>query len=169
MVGKITPQRLYNIALSYLTRYESSTQKLKNVLERRILSAQRQGKEIPKNASQWIHETVLKMQELGYVNNKRYAENTIRRLSQSGKSIRYMNMKLKQDGIDSQTFQSALPNKTTDDIDLDFALLMVKKKKIGFYRPFPLQKQYFQKDLAILGRAGFSYETAQRALKGDSD
>jgi regulatory protein len=59
--------------------------------------------------------------------------------------------------------------KSADELDLEAALTLVKKKKIGFLRPEELRKDFYKKDLAVLGRAGFSFEIAKRALNGEED
>ena len=108
MIKKITPKRLENITLYYLQRYESSTSKLRSMLQRRVLRAKLQLGEVPAEANDWIENIIHRMQELGYVNDKRYAENTFRRLQSAGKSTRYIAGKLKQDGIDPDTINGLI-------------------------------------------------------------
>ncbi|MBO5997924.1 MAG: regulatory protein RecX [Alphaproteobacteria bacterium] len=167
MIKKITPKRLENITLYYLQRYESSTSKLRSMLQRRVLRAKLQLGEVPAEANDWIENIIHRMQELGYVNDKRYAENTFRRLQSAGKSTRYIAGKLKQDGIDPYTINGLIEEQETsaEEMDLDSARRLVKKKKLGYLRPADKQKEMYQKDLAVLGRAGFSYEIAVQALK----
>ena len=97
---------------------------------------------------------VQKVTQLGYVNDERYAENAVRRLSQSGKSARFIQQKLMADGIAPDEIEKHL---STDE-DLDRARVFAQKKHLG---------RDYQKDLAKLARAGFSYETAQEVLKGE--
>ena len=92
------------------------------------------------------------MERLGYINNQRFAENTIRRLSNSGKSKSYISTKLKLAGIEEEQIRETLSQTN----DLENARIMVQKKHLG---------KDFQKDLARLARAGFSYETARKALE----
>ncbi len=167
MVKQITQKRLENIALYYLQRYESSCFKLENVLKRRILRTKMQGAEIPADANKWVVEVVQKMQNLGYIDDKRYAENTLRRLQNAGKSVRFIMGKLKQDGILPDTINTLMDaqEKSGDEMDIDAARRFVDKKKLGWHRPPDKRQEMYQKDLAALGRAGFSYETAARVLK----
>lgn len=171
MVKKITPKRLENIALYYLQRYESSTAKLRAVLKRRILRAKMQGCEIPEQADIWIEDIIRKMVDLGYVNDIRYAQNTFRRLHNAGKSTRFIAGKLKQDGITPDDFDALTQAQqiSCDELDLNAARRLVDKKKLGFHRSEKSQKENFQKDLAVLGRAGFSYEIACAALKDPTE
>ncbi len=171
MAKKITQKRLYNIALYYLSRYEATTQKVREILQRRLIKASLQGEEIPTQAQDWIENIIKEMLHLGYIDNNRYAENTFRRLSETGKSIRSISYKLKQAGIDDETLSQLISEqeKSSTELDLASALKLVKKRKLGIYRPESIRQQYAQKDLAILGRAGFSYEIAQKALRGEED
>lgn len=148
---KITQARLKNIALYYLERYEASTQKLRDVLKRRLAKA-RLEQPVSPEATTWIEEVIDEMLRLGYVNDKRFAENTVRRLSGAGKSRSFIRTKLKLAGIEEEEMREAL----SDTDELASARLMVQKKHLG---------HDFKRDLARLARAGFSYEIAREALE----
>lgn len=171
MAKKITEKRLYNIALYYLSRYEATTGKVRDVLKRRLMTAERRGEEIPNEAPAWIEKIIAQMVDLGYIDNNRYAENTFRRLTQAGKSVRSIAYKLKQAGLEEDVLSDLIEEQetTSGELDLTSALKLVKKRKLGLYRPESQRAAYAQKDLAVLGRAGFSYEIAQKALKGEED
>ena len=148
---KITRERLKNSALYYLERYEASTLKLRGVLRRRLIKA-RLEQPVPKEADTWIEEIIAEMVRLGYVNDKRFAENLVRRFSGVGKSRSFIRTKLKMAGIDEEESDIVL----SDTDDLTNARLMVQKKHLG---------KDFKRDLARLARAGFSYEIAREALE----
>lgn len=151
---KITPDRLKNIALFYLERYEASSDKLRTVLKRRLVKAKLE-QPISKDAFQWIENVVHEMQRLGYVNDKRFSENLVRRLSSMGKSPSYIKIKLKSAGIDDELIAYALSDTDT----LTQARLVVQKKHLG---------NNFKRDLAYLARMGFPYEIAKEALEENS-
>ena len=148
---KITQKRLENIALYYLERYEASSGKLRAVLKRRLMKASKE-QPIPPEASDWIEQVIFQMQQLGYINDKRFAENTVRRLSGAGKSRSFIRSKLKLAGIEEDEISQAL----ADTDELASAQLWVQKKHLS---------GDFKKDLARLARAGFSYEIAREALE----
>ena len=160
---KITQQRLENIALFYLERYESSRARLKQVLLRRVARARREGGELSEDVPAWIEAVCDKMVHLGYVNDTRYAENVWRSYSSAGKSVRWIVGKLKQAGIAEDVISQCIESDVAV-LDAQAAALFVAKKKLGKYRPKEQQAAYAQKDLARLARAGFSYEIAQKAL-----
>ena len=148
---KITPARLKNIALYYLERYDASSYKLRCVLQRRLAKA-RLEQPVPAEAPEWIEKIITEMVGLGYINDKRFTENFVRRLSEAGKSRSFIRTKLKLAGIEEEEIQEAL----SDTDELASARLMVQKKHLG---------HDFKKDLARLAHAGFSYEIAREALE----
>lgn len=150
---KITPQRLKNIALYYLDRFDASSEKLRSVLMRRIQKAIISGDEVSSDASEWVNKIVQDMQQLGYINDRRFCENKVRQYLNAGKSNRYIIGKLSEAGIDSSIIYSFLP-----DNELEQAKVFACKKRLG---------GDYQKDLAKLARAGFSYDVAQKVLKED--
>ncbi|MBQ9738453.1 MAG: RecX family transcriptional regulator [Alphaproteobacteria bacterium] len=167
MVKKITHQRLYNITLYYLSRYDSCTSKVREMLKRRILKDAQAGAEVPTEVNEWVETIIGRMQELGYIDDRRYVQNQIRALSSAGKSARFMIMKLTQMGIDIDLIDEVL--NASEDNDLTRAKQLVRRKKMGYLRPENVRADFYQKDLATLGRAGFSYETAKMALAEDNN
>ena len=152
MSRPITYNRLKNIALFYLERYDTSRAKLVDVLKRRIKKAKMQELDIPPETNVWIQQIVQECQNLGYIDDKRYAQRQVGLLSHQGKSARFIVQKLKSAGLDEDLIQSLLE----EDDDLERAKIFVHKKHLG---------TDYQKDLAKLARAGFSYEIAKQALQ----
>lgn len=152
---KLTRQRLKNIALFYLEHYDASSEKVRLILKRRLIKNSIEYP-FPTEVNIWIEEIIQEIKHLGYLDDKRYAENLVRRLSNTGKSPSFIHNKLKLAGIPEEEIKIALAN--TD--ELENACLMIQKKHLG---------NDFKKDLAKLARAGFSYETACKALNVFSD
>ena len=152
MQKPITEQRLRNIALFYLERFDASTTKLRQVLKRRVQHQKMQGIIIDNQASKWIENVIHEMIRLGYINDERYTENAVRRLSQQGKSTSFIRQKLLSEGLSSEIIEPFLHPES----DLEQARIFIKKKRLG---------QNWEKDLAKLARAGFSYEIAKQALE----
>ena len=147
---KITPQRLKNMAIYYLQRYDAGSHKLRTVLIRKIKKAQME-MPVPDEAFIWVEQVIEQMQNLGYINDERYGENVVRRLSQSGKSTAFIKNKLKTEGFSQGQIDSLI----SDTDELAQARLFVRKKRLG---------QDLKKDLGKLARAGFSYDIARQAL-----
>ena len=166
MPKQLTEKRLMNIALFYLERFETSDKKLRNVLRRRVSRMKSQGVEIPAETPQWIDSVLARVQELGCLNNDRYAETQVRLLVGQGRSDQYILMKLKSMGIPEKTVRGLLD--TSGISELDRAKHYAQKKHIGPYRSTsePVDKK---KELGVLARAGFSYEIAVSVLGASPD
>lgn len=165
-VKPLTYRRLYNVTLYYLSRFDASSGKVRDMLKRRLLRTKMQGGEIPTDANDWIEQIIARMIELQYIDDKRFGENQVRLLSSQGKSTRFITMKLAAAGLDVDMIQEIL--ETGTDHEMSRALRLVQRKKMGYLREESLRTEFYKKDLATLGRAGFSYETAVKALNGDA-
>lgn len=166
---KITPQRLKNIALYYLKRFETSEYNLQSVLKRRIDDYAYYNKEFDKNeAYRWLDDLMNDFVRLGYVNDERYAEIKIRGYLSAGKSPRYVLNKLKEKGIDEDLADKLLNEQEYD--AFESALKLAKKKKIGPYSiDEKLRKERRNKDMGILIRAGFDYDVVIKVLEYEDE
>lgn len=159
---KITKQRLKNIALYYLQRFESSTTNLKSVLMRRVNDYAYHTPDFNKSeAIEWIDEIVAQFENVGYVNDERYAEMKIKDYIAAGKSARYIKGKLQLKGINESMVEGFLEEQEYDPYEL--ALKFAKKKRIGQFRPDEeSRRENRQKDLMKIVAAGFGYDIAQK-------
>jgi len=165
---KITKQRLKNIGLYYLKRFESSVQNLRQVLMRRVNDYARQNPEFDRTeAAGWIEELLAEFQNYHYLDDDRYAGLKIRDYLNAGKPERYIKNKLRQKGIDEKQIDALLTEQSYDPKEM--ALAFAKKKKIG---PFRLneddRRENRQKDLGTMVRAGFDYDVVCDVLQTDA-
>lgn len=164
VLRKITPQRLKNIALYYLKRFESSVANLRSVLQRRVNDCAYQNKEFDRGeAYQWIEDILADFQRYGYLNDSRYAEIKIKDYMSAGKSVRYIKGKMREKGIDEEILSALLEDQEYDEFEA--ALKLAKKKHIGpFRKDEEARFENRQKDMGTLVRAGFSYDVVQRVV-----
>lgn len=164
VLRKITPQRLKNIALYYLKRFESSVANLRSVLQRRVNDYAYQNKEFDRGeAYQWIEDILADFQRYGYLNDRRYAEIKIKDYMSAGKSVRYIKGKMREKGIDEEILSALLEDQEYDEFEA--ALKLAKKKHIGPFRTDEEARfENRQKDMGTLVRAGFSYDVVQRVI-----
>ena len=154
---KITPQRLKNIALYYLKRFESSVENLRSVLRRRIDAYARENPDWKKEQGyQWAEDVLAEFERLHYLDDARYAEIKVRSYLNSGKPERYIENKLKQKGISAEKVSEILSEQEYNPFDM--ALKLAQRKKIGPYRTGENCRDFRQKDMATLVRAGFDYD-----------
>ena len=166
MTKPISEQRLYNITLFYLERFDASALKVKQMLERRIQKEKAKGALVPNNTQELIQNVILKMQNLGYINDERFAQTKIKKLCSAGKSKSFILNKLKQAGITGEIAKKLLSEFDLENESSDYtrAEQWLKKHRKGQFRSKNAD-DFYQKDLAALARAGFSYEIASNALK----
>ncbi|CCZ30854.1 regulatory protein RecX [Proteobacteria bacterium CAG:495] len=164
VLRKITPQRLKNIALYYLKRFESSVANLRSVLQRRVNDYAYQNKEFDRGeAYQWIEDILADFQRYGYLNDSRYAEIKIKDYMSAGKSVRYIKGKMREKGIDEEILSALLEDQEYDEFEA--ALKLAKKKHIGPFRTDEEARfENRQKDMGTLVRAGFSYDVVRRVV-----
>ena len=164
VLRKITPQRLKNIALYYLKRFESSVANLRSVLQRRVNDYAYQNKEFDRGeAYQWIEDILADFQRYGYLNDSRYAAIKIKDYMSAGKSVRYIKGKMREKGIDEEILSALLEDQEYDEFEA--ALKLAKKKHIGpFRKDEEARFENRQKDMGTLVRAGFSYDVVQRVV-----
>ena len=160
---KITPQRLKNIGLYYLKRFESSVENLRTVLRRRIDAYARENPEWNKHeAYQWAEDVLAEFERLHYLDDARFTEIKVRSYLSAGKPARYIQNKLRTKGIDDAQIESVLAEEEYNPFEM--ALKLAKRKKIGPYRAKEARREFRQKDMGVLVRAGFDYDTVCEVL-----
>lgn len=161
---KITPQRLKNIGLYYLKRFESSVENLRMVLKRRVDAYAKENPQWNKaEGYQWVEDVLADFERLHYLDDSRYAEIKVRSYLNSGKPARYIENKLRQKGISAAQINDILAEQEYN--PLEMAKALAKRKKIGPFRPQEQQKEFRQKDMAALVRAGFDYDVVCQVLE----
>ena len=165
---KITPQRLKNIGLYYLKRFESSIANLRNVLRRRVILYAKENPEFNKQqAFEWIEDILNEFVRMHYLDDNRFAEIKIRSYLNAGKPARYIQNKLKEKGINDEITAEILAKAEYDPFTM--ALRLAKRKKIGPYRQVENKFEHRQKDMGILVRAGFDYDIVCQVLDCNID
>lgn len=161
---KITKQRLQNIALYYLQRFETSVENLRTVLWRRVKDYAFYVPEFNvAEAEMWIEEILADFQKRHYVDDKRFAELKIRDYLALGKSENYIRLKMAQKGVSDELVNQILSEQEFD--PFQNALKLAKKKRIGPFRSAEERADFWQKDVAVLARAGFDYDVAKKVME----
>lgn len=167
---RVTPQYLENAALHYLERFASSTENLRRVLMRKVArSAQAHGTD-PEEGARWVDDLLARYRRSGLLNDETYAQFRAESLHRRGTSSRGIAQKLAAKGIDREQADRALDHLEEEvggEIDLTAALALARRRRLGPYRPTESRAAHRDKDLAALGRAGFSYETARRIVDAE--
>lgn len=169
-----TAQSLEGAALFYLSRYAASEFSLRRVLENRLRRAARHNQDFANDraAQNHLRETIQaiieKHKRTGVLNDAAYAEMKTASLRRAGRSARAIKQRLGQRGIAPRVIEGTL-NKSVDEeggeeAEIKAALILARRRKLGPYRAKPADPDQRRKDLAILARAGFSFDIARKVL-----
>ena len=152
-------KKLLNYAVDYLSKYDSSKNNLISVLKRKILRLNVKNFE-KKKLIDIIENIILKLEKNKFIDDDRYSSTKFLSLSNSGKSKNFILNYLIKKGVNKSQIQNNLNsmNQNNDNWELESAKIVVKKKKL-------LEKnESYEKKLAKMARAGFSYDICKKIL-----
>ena len=152
-------KKLLKYAVDYLSKYDSSKQNLSNVLKRKIFRLNIKGYEKSKLINN-LDTIVLKLEKSQLIDDKKYTNSKISSLSRAGKSKNYISNYLIKKGINKIEIQDNLKKfkEINNDWQLTSAKLFAKKKRL-------LESNLsYEKKLAKMARAGFSYDICKKIL-----
>tara|TARA_B100000886_G_scaffold324693_1_gene269587 strand:+ start:134 stop:604 length:471 start_codon:yes stop_codon:yes gene_type:complete len=152
-------KKLLKYSIDYLSKYDSSKQNLSNVLKRKIFRLQLTNIEKAKIINN-IKNIILKLEENNLIDDKKYSISKILSFSQAGKSKKFIYYYLLKKGVSKLQIQNSLVSFEQDNNswELNSAKSFAKKKRL-------LKSNIdYNKKLAKMARAGFSYEICKKVL-----
>ena len=152
-------KKLLKYAIDYLSKYDSSKRNLINVLKRKIFRLKITNFEKSKLIN-IINSVIINLEKNKFIDDDRYSSIKILSLSKLGKSKNFISNYLIKKGIDKTQIQKNLNlmENNNSDWELDSAKIFVKKKRL-------LEKnEIYEKKLARMARAGFSYDICKKIL-----
>ena len=163
--ARITPSHLENVALHYLERFASSSSNLRRVLVRRIQRSSQHWGDDPQPGLEAMEQVINKLTRLGYLDDARYAQSKAGWLRAKGASVRKIQAGLAAKGVAADLIAAAVTEVTTQEggDEESAAWILARKRRIGPYRQQD-RALFRQRDLAVLGRAGFSYYVAAAVI-----
>ena len=161
---------LYQAALRHLARYAATEAGLRQVLQRRVDRWARRQPDpdltgpVLDAARSAIDDIVRRLAQAGAVSDAVFAESRAKSLTRGGRSNRSIQMRLMAKGVAPEMARRAAA--TDADTELAAALIMARKRRIGPYRVGDDGDAGTRlKAIALLARAGFSREIAERVLQ----
>jgi len=172
---RATPQYLRAAALHYLERYATPAAHLRRLLVRKVArSAAAHGTDDAEGLRA-VDALIADLLRLGLLDDVAYAESRARSLHRRGQSVRAIRAALAMRGVAAEIVDGALGALTeqTAEPDLAAALAYARRRRIGPYRncsgkASAAGPEARERELAALGRRGFSYETARRIVEATS-
>ena len=152
-------KKLLKYAVDYLSKYDSTKINFVNVLKRKILRLKTTNYEKGKLFN-IIESIIIKLEKNKFIDDDRYSSTKILSLSNSGKSKNFIFNYLIKKGVGKSIIENNLNliKLNNDNWELNSAKIFAKKKKL-------LEKdQSYEKNLAKMARAGFSYDICKKIL-----
>ena len=153
-------EKLLKYAIYYLSKYSSSKKNLEYILKKKIRRISDE-KKIRFHLYKEIKIIIDKLEQLKLINDKIYAESKINSLLNQVKSKNYIKQYLIRKGVSSEVVneQISLFYEKNQNLEKENALKFAKKRNLIN------DKKDYEKKLAKMARAGFSYEISKEILK----
>ena len=153
-------EKLLKYAIYYLSKYSSSKKNLEYILKKKIRRISDE-KKIRFHLYKEIKIIIDKLEQLNLINDTIYAESKIHTLLNQVKSKNYIKQYLIRKGVRSEVAdeQISLFYEKNQNLEKENALKFAKKRNLIN------DKKDYEKKLAKMARAGFSYEISKEILK----
>ena len=159
-----------NFSFAYIEKYAPSKQQVKTYLLKKYLK--NKIKDINKKNINDLIEVVLEdLEKNKFINDKFYSKSKAKSLINRGSSINKIRNYLLSKGIKNKYVKDTIDQIKGNNEDQDFfsAIKVCKKKRIGPSRDENNRALFYKKDISILARLGFSYETSKKVMELTKD
>ena len=101
-----------------------------------------------------------------FINDKFYSDSKARSMIQRGNSINKIRNYLIAKGINNELIRETVDDIENKNSDQDFfsAIKICKKKRIGPARIEDNRSLFYKKDISLLARNGFDFETSKKVM-----
>ena len=162
---KVTVEEMRNFALAYVEKYAPSKQQLKTYLLKKYLKIS--VPDVKKQDVNNLIDIVLSdLEKSKFVNDKFYSESKAKSMIQRGSSINKIRNYLIGKGINDEFIKETVSQIQDNNSDQDFfsAIKIYKKKRIDLARTENNRPLFYKKDISLLARNGFDFETSKKVM-----
>ena len=162
---QVTVDEMRNFAFSYIEKYAPSKQQLKTYLLKKYLKTS-----VPnvkkQDVSNLIDIVLFDLEKNKFINDKFYSESKAKSMIQRGNSINKIRNYLLGKGINDEFIKDTVNKIKDDNSDQDFfsAIKICKKKRIGPARTEDNRPLFYKKDITLLARNGFDFQTSKKVM-----
>ena len=167
---QVTVDEMRNFALSYVEKYAPSKQQLRTYLLKKYLKSS-----VPnvkkQDVTSLIDIVLSDLEKSKFINDKFYSESKAKSMIQRGSSINKIRSYLIGKGINDQFVKDTVNKIHDENSDQDFfsAIKICKKKRIGPARTEDNRQLFYKKDISLLARNGFDFETSKKVMELEKD
>ena len=162
---EVTVEEMRNLALAYVDKYAPSKQQVKTYLLKKYLKTA-----VPNIKKQDITNLIdivlSDLEKNKFVNDKFYSDSKAKSMIQRGNSINKIRSYLIGKGIKDKFIKDTVNKIQDQNSDQDFfsAIKICKKKRIGPARTEDNRPLFYKKDISLLARNGFDFETSKKVM-----
>ena len=167
---EMTIEEMRNFAFAYIEKYAPSKQQLTTYLLKKYLKSSNPS--VKKNdITDLINLVTEDLEKTKFISDKFYSDSKAKNLIQRGSSINKIKNYLISKGIKDKYIQETISKIKEKNEDQDFfsAIKVCKKKRIGPARDKDNRSLFYKKDISILARSGFDFETSKKVLEIEKD
>ncbi len=163
---EVTVDEMRDFALAYVEKYAPSKQQIKTYLLKKYLKLS-----VPNVKKQEVSDLIdivlLDLEKSKFINDKFYSDSKAKSMVQRGNSINKIRNYLIGKGIKSEFIKDTVNKINENNSDQDFfsAIKVCKKKKIGPARIDDNRPLFYKKDISLLARNGFDFETSKKVME----
>jgi len=167
---EVTVEEMRNFAFAYAEKYAPSKQQLKTYLLKKYLktSVPNVKKQDVTNLIDIVLSDLVKNK---FIDDQFYSDSKAKSMIQRGSSINKIRYYLIGKGIDNQYIKDTVKKIQDENSDQDFfsAIKICKKKRIGPARTEDNRSLFYKKDISLLARNGFDFETSKKVMDIEKD
>jgi regulatory protein len=162
---EVTVEEMRNFSFAYIEKYAPSKQQLRTYLLKKYLKAS-----VPnvtkRNITDLIDIVLIDLEKSKFISDKFYSESKSRSLIQRGSSINKIRSYLIGKGISDNYIKETIDKIRDENSDQDFfsGIKICKKKRIGPARTEDNRSLFYKKDISLLARNGFDFETSKKIM-----
>ena len=167
---QVTVDEMRNFALAYVDKYAPSKQQLRTYLLKKYLKLS-----VPnvkkQDVTNLIDIVLSDLEKSKFINDKFYSESKAKSMIRRGNSINKIRNYLIGKGVNDQFIKDTVNkiNEYNSDQDFFSAIKICKKKRIGPARTEDNRPLFFKKDISLLARNGFDFETSKKVMELQKD
>ena len=162
---EVTVDEMKNFSFAYIEKYAPSKQQLRTYLLKKYIKLN--SLQINKRDISNLIDIVLEdLENAKFINDKFYSNSKAKSLIQRGSSINKIRNYLYSKGIRDKYIKETIDKIKEDNEDQDFfsSINILKKKRIGPSRNENNRELFYKKDMGILARSGFDFETSKKVM-----
>ena len=166
----VTVEEMRTFAFIYVEKYAPSKQQLKTYLLKKYLKGSSL-KVKKQDISNLIDIVLSDLEKNKFINDKFYSESKAKSMIRRGSSINKIRNYLIGKGINSKFIKDTINKISENNSDQDFfsAIKICKKKRIGPARSEDNRPLFYKKDISLLARRGFDFDTSKKVMDIDKN